>query len=200
VAEHASTAESPWQRALGDDFDRLHPRLRAYFSMIPQGRVGRGEGTFDHVGTPRRWLWPVLRVLQARRILFPVWERDVPFTVENRPEAGAVRAVRTFHLAHGDRVMIDLVSIEGARLVDRLGDGGKLRAVLTASVLDGAVRLDSTSARWGRARIPFAPRVHLIERFDDAVGRQHVALTLESRLFGRIYEYSGHFDYRVEAA
>ena len=40
-------------------------------------------GTFDRVGTPRRWLWPVLRVLQRRRILFPVWEHDVPFTIEN---------------------------------------------------------------------------------------------------------------------
>ncbi len=196
----ALPAESPWQRALGDEFASLHPRLHAYFSSIPAGWVGRGMGSFDVVGTPRRWLWPMLRMLQRRHILFPVWERDVPFTVENRADAGAVRAVRTFRLSGGDRVMVDTVSIDAASLVDHLGDGGTLAARLTASVIDGELRLVSTSACWGRLPIPFAPRVTLTERFDDMVGRQHVALSLESRVFGRIYEYSGHFDYRVEAA
>jgi hypothetical protein len=124
----------------------------------------------------------------------------VPFTVENRPDGGAVRAIRTFRFAGGDRVMVDEVSIDAVRLVDHLGDGGMLGARLTASVVDGALRLVSTSARWGRLPIPFAPRVELTERFDDTVRRQHVALTLESRILGRIYEYSGHFDYRIEAA
>lgn len=199
-----ASPDSPWRTALGEDFAELHPRLLAYFSAIPAGRVGRGTGTFERVGTPRRWLWPVLRVLERRRILFPVWERDVPFTIENRADGNALRAVRTFHFAAGDRVMVDVVSTErdrlAHRLVDRLGDGGRLRTELTASVLDGALLLLSRSARWGRLPIPFAPRLRLVERFDDAVGRQHVALTLESALVGRIYEYSGHFDYRIEDA
>ena len=191
---------SPWQQALGADFGALHPRLRGYFSAIPAGRVGRGSGTFDVVGTPRRWLWPVLRLMQRRRILFPVWERDVPFTVENRPGDARVRAIRTFRLAAGERVMVDEISWDSAGLIDRLGDDGVLSAGLTASVVDGAVVLVSNWARWGRLRIPFAPTVHLTERFDEAVGRQHVAFTLDSRVFGRIYEYSGHFDYAIEAA
>jgi hypothetical protein len=196
----AASTDSPWQRALGDDFSRLHPRLLAYFSAIPPGRVGRGTGTFDRLGTPRRWLWPVLRLLQRRRILFPVWELEVPFTIENRADGGSLRAVRAFHLPGGDRLMVDIVSIEDARLIDRLGDGGRLRTELAASVVDGALVLVSTSARWGRVPLPFAPRLRLTERFDDAVGRQHVALTLESPVVGRIYEYSGHFDYVIEAA
>jgi len=195
-----ASTESPWQAALGDDFAQLHPRLLAYFSAIPAGHAGRGTGTFDRLGTPRRWLWPVLRVLQRRRILFPVWERDVPFTIENRPDGGALGAVRTFHLPGGDRVMVDLVSIEHGRLVDRLGDRGRLRTQLAASVVDRALVLVSTSAHWGGVPLPFAPRLRLTERFDDAMGRQHVALTLESPILGRIYEYSGHFDYVIEAA
>jgi len=193
-----ASTESPWQSVLGEEFTQLHPRLFSYFSAIPAGWVGRGVGTFDRVGTPRRWLWPALRVLQRRRILFPVWEQNVPFTIENRPDGGALGAVRVFHLRDGDRVMIDRVSIDGSRLVDRLGDGGRLRTELLASVVDGALLLASTSARWGRVRILFAPRLRLIERFDDDAGRQHVSLTLDSPLLGRIYEYSGHFDYRVE--
>ena len=94
--QEVASPDSPWRAALGEDFARLHPRLLAYFSAIPAGRVGRGTGTFDRVGTSRRWLWPVLRVLERRRILFPVWERDVAFTVENRADHSGVSAVRTF--------------------------------------------------------------------------------------------------------
>ena len=64
---------SPWEAALGDRLDELDPALRAYFSAIPDGSVGRGSGVFDQVGTPRRWLWPVLAILGRTGIVFPVW-------------------------------------------------------------------------------------------------------------------------------
>jgi len=195
-----SPGASPWQRALGDSVAELHPRLLAYFSAIPAGRIGRGTGRFDSVGTPRRWLWPVLAILARHRILFPVWERDVPFRIENRPAGECLQAVRTFQFAAGERTMVDTVSMEAGGLVDRLGTDGPLAVDMTASVVDGALRLTSGAARWRGCRLPFAPRLQLTERFDDILGRQHVAMTLESRIFGRIYEYAGYFDYRVEAS
>ena len=42
-----------------------------------------------------------------------------------------------------------------------------------------------------------APRVALTERFDDDVDRQHVTVILSLPLVGRVYEYSGHFDYAI---
>jgi hypothetical protein len=78
-------APSPYElSAPGHVLARLHPRLRTYFAAVPVGHVGR-EGLFAVVGTPRRWLWPVLALLARDGVVFPVWERDVPFTVENRP-------------------------------------------------------------------------------------------------------------------
>jgi hypothetical protein len=77
---------SPYELIVSADvLARLHPRLRAYFGPVPVGSVGRGAGTFSVVGTPRRWLWPVLAVFARDAVMFPVWEHDVPFTVENRP-------------------------------------------------------------------------------------------------------------------
>ncbi|MET3451881.1 DUF4166 domain-containing protein [Curtobacterium sp. 1544] len=77
---------SPYELSISPDvLARLHPRLRTYFGPIPPGQVGRGEGVFDVVGTPRRWLRPVLAWFARDAVMFPVWERDVPFTVENRP-------------------------------------------------------------------------------------------------------------------
>jgi len=51
---------------------------------------------------------------------------------------------------------------------------------------------------WRGVPLPLAPRVTLVERWDEASGRQHVALTLDAPLLGRVYEYEGRFDYAVE--
>ncbi|OIH95120.1 DUF4166 domain-containing protein [Curtobacterium sp. MCBA15_001] len=152
---------SPYELSAAPDvLARLHPRLRTYFGPVPPGHVGRGEGVFSVVGTPRRWLWPVLACFARDAVMFPVWERDVSFTVENRPvtvrrgrtgqEAHpAVRAHRTFHFRAGDRTMVDAITAEPTGLVDHLGRHGRvsaqLRVAVDASGPDaGALRLVST--------------------------------------------------------
>ncbi|MET1051538.1 MAG: DUF4166 domain-containing protein [Mycetocola sp.] len=201
-------SRSPYQRALGGAFAGLHPNLLAYFSALPAGAVGDGAGVFDVVGTPRRWLWPALWVLGRAGIVFPVWEHDVPFTVSNRPTTdatgeGAVAAVRRFRFPGGDREMIDVISCGPDGLVDRLGAGGLVEASFQATVADHALALrsDRIRVRVGSVRIPVpawvSPLVTLSERFDDASGRQRIALTVDAPLIGRLYEYSGSFRYSV---
>jgi hypothetical protein len=191
---------SPWLVVLGDRVDDLDPSLREYFSAIPEGSIGRGSGVFDTVGTPRRWLWPVLAILGRAGIVFPVWQRDVPFDVVNTPADGVVRASRTFRFAAGDRVMRDEISAMSGRIVDVLGTRRRLRAYLDASVIDGRLELRSRGAslRIGPVwlPLPFAPRVHLVEMRDG--NRQRVELTMTLPLVGRIYEYAGSFSYRIE--
>lgn len=84
--------------------------------------------------------------------------------------------------------------------VDRLGRAGAWRTALDASIENGALCLRTGRTSWRRVSLPFAPRVSPLERWDDAAGRQHVALTLDAPLMGRVYEYSGHFDDPVEDA
>lgn len=199
---------------------RLHPRLRTYFGPVPAGHVGRGEGVFDVVGTPRRWLWPVLAVFARDSVVFPVWDRDVPFTVENRAArvrrgsgAGlearpAVRAHRTFHFRSGARTMVDAITAEPDGLVDHLGRHGRVSARLRAQVdADGpdagALRLASTHVTFrvlGRdLRLPAAlsPRVTLVERFDDEADVQRVSLVLAAPVLGTLYRYEGAFRYEI---
>jgi hypothetical protein len=196
------TSVSPWQQALGSRLRELDPALGDYVTGIPAGKVGRGSGVFDVVGTPRRWLWPVLAVLGRAGIVFPVWARDVPFDVVNTPGDGVVRAERTFHFADGDRIMRDEIGHPATGLVDVLGTRRRIRAPLAATVIDGRLELDSRRAalRIGRlwVPIPFAPRVHLVERRSGE--RQRVELTMTMPLIGRIYEYAGSFGYRIEDA
>lgn len=215
---------SPYEVVLGAAFGELHPRLRAYFGEIPVGSVGRGHGTFDTVGTPRRWLWPMLAVLVRQGIAFPVWEHEVPFEVENRavavdenpdtvPGHPIVDAVRSFRFRKTPRHMIDAITVESARngelvLVDHLGRDGRLGAQLRARVREGALELRSsrtttTTVRvWRRhIRIPalIAPTVTLTERFDDQAQRQHVSVVIALPGLGRIYEYAGFFEYAITA-
>ncbi|WP_323743203.1 DUF4166 domain-containing protein [Curtobacterium sp. VKM Ac-1395] len=214
--------ESPWQRAVAPEvLARLHPRLRTYFGPIPAGHVGRGEGVFTVVGTPRRWLWPVLAVLARDGVLFPVWEHDVPFTVANRPvrvgrgdpgtgqEAQvAVRAHRTFRFRSGDRTMVDAIAAGPHGLVDHLGRRGRVSADLRAEVDAhgpdaGVLRLVSTRVsfralgrEWSLPAL-LAPRVTLTERFDDEADRQRVSLVLAAPILGTLYRYEGAFRYAI---
>ena len=193
---------SPWELELRGRLRQLDPALADYFSTIPEGRVGRGSGTFDVVGTPRRWLWPVFAVLARAAIAFPVWEHDVPFEVVNVPGDGAVRATIAFGFRRGEKVMRHEIRMTPGGLRDVLGTRGRLEAALIADAVDGRLHLRSTGVRLrlGRARIPipFAPRIALVERRDG--DRQRVEFTMTAPLIGRIYEYAGSFSYRIEAA
>lgn len=189
----------------------LHPRLRAYFAAIPTGHHGVGVGVFDRVGTPRRWLWPLLWLLQHRGVLFPGWHRDVPFVVVNRPGVNAdglpsVAAERRFAFTTGERVMLDSIEATGIGrpgLVDQLGRPRLIEARLEAAVVGGALHIRSTAVALhiARLRVPIpaviAPTVALVERFDDGAEQQHVAVELSAPLLGRLYEYSGSFRYEI---
>lgn len=197
--------QSPYARALGERIDELHPRLRTYFSAIPEGAVGVGDGVFHRVGTPRRRLWPLLRVLERHGAVAAGWEHDVPFHVENRTIASRAIGERTFRFSRGSWVMRDAVALTPhGRVVDELGEPGLLRVCFDVEVHDGALRLTSRAVglRLGRLRLrvprPIAPVVRLVESFDDALDRQRISLTVDAPLLGRVYEYRGDFRYRIE--
>jgi hypothetical protein len=194
---------SPYETVLGERLGELHPRLRGYFEEIPAGSHGFGEGVFDTVGTPRRWLWPLLAIVAPTHVAFPTWEKGVPFTVVNRPRSGSVRAERVFELRSGRRSMVDLISAEHGAIVDRLGAPVRLEARLRAFVADGGLRMDSIASalRVGRLRIPLpgfvAPRVTLSERYDPVQDAQRVSIAVDLPLIGRLYEYAGSFRYEI---
>lgn len=186
---------SPYE-ALG--LGELHPRLQAYFSTIPAGSVGRGAGVFDVVGTPRRWLWPVLWVLGRQGVVFPYWG-SAPFTVTNSPSDAGLAATRTFDFATGSRSMTDLMTARDGGLRDELGVRRRYCAHLEASVESGALRLRSVGmwVRVGRIHLPVPARVDLTERWDDERELQHVSVVISAPVLGRLYEYAGYFDYAV---
>jgi len=187
---------SLWERAAGAGYVELAPELRAYFRDLPAGSIGVGEGVFDRVGTPRRWLWPALAIAGALQIVWPCWEADVPFRVVNRSVEQDRAAKREFRFRSGARMMIDRISPgPDGTVVDRLGRGGLLSVRLRPTILDGGLVLESERVRLLGVPIPF--RIGIREIAQD--GRQRVELEVTAAGIGRVYEYAGVFQYRIVA-
>ena len=186
---------SPYERSI--NLAGLQPQLRSYFSEIPAGKVGRGVGVFDVVGTPRRWLWPILSLLAREGVVFPVWQSNVPFEIANSASLGGRASVRKFLFARRENSMVDFMTVENDALVDYLGTHKRYRATFAGSVSDGSLSLTSTSVAtrilgaW--VRLPL--HVDLTEQWTGE--NQRVAVTLAAPVVGRIYEYTGSFSYEV---
>lgn len=184
---------------------QLHPVLQRYFATIPEGSTGIGEGVFDTFGTDHRWLWPVLALLERWHVIIPGRHHRVPFRVENRTEEGRQTARRFLHLNPEPWCMVDAVSTSSGRgIVDVLGGPAVVEAHFDLKVDDGRLQMTSRRIvlRIGPARVPvpkaIRPVIRLCERFDDDSGLQHVALTVDAPILGRLYDYSGSFTYRIE--
>jgi hypothetical protein len=209
---------SPYELTLGSALDDLHPVIRRYVGAVPEGKRGYGRGVLEAVGTPRRWLWPALRVLAAQNVMFPVWEQNVPFTVVNAPLTDrngrtAVVAARRFDLGGGPATMLDAITAENPGpdgLVVHMGTDRLLRVRLTARVVRGELHLASTEVelRVGKHFLALpeflAPRVSVVDRYDDAAdggaGAQRVSVHVDAPILGRLYEYEGTFHYEIRDA
>ncbi|WP_154792700.1 DUF4166 domain-containing protein [Occultella kanbiaonis] len=197
---------SPYEAVLGARIKELHPRLQQYFATIPPGHVGTGTGVFTHAGTPRRWLWPLIRLVEGRHAVFAGCARDVPFRIRNRTVDGRAVATREFELPGRTFTMTDDVARSpGGGVVDRLGDPATVAATFDVTTAAGALVLTSRTVgfRFGRLQVrlprPVAPIIRLRESWDAGRGRQCVDLTVDLPLLGRVYGYGGHFTYRIEA-
>lgn len=197
---------SPYERALGDRISELHPKTAWYFRTIPDGQVGIGTGVFTRAGSPHRWLWPVFRIAESLGVAFAGWESDVPFRIENRTIGGTAVAVRYFDLPGRTWVMPDTVALGENRILrNEIGPHRTVVTTFDLDVHDGAVVLTirRVGMRFGRLRIAaprfLRPRIRLVERWDDGRQQHHVNMTIDAPLLGRVYLYTGYFDYVIES-
>ncbi|MFJ4255032.1 DUF4166 domain-containing protein [Microbacterium sp. NPDC090003] len=201
-----SASASPYERALGERISELHPKTAWYFRTIPEGHVGIGTGVFTRAGSRHRWLRPVFRIAEALGVAFAGWERDVPFRIENRTIGGTAVAVRYLDLPGRTWVMPDTVSLGANRILrNEIGPHRTVVTTFDIDVRDGAVVLTirRVGMRFGRLRIAapriVRPRIALVERWDDGREQHHVNMTIDAPLLGRVYEYTGYFDYAIES-
>ena len=138
------TVPSVYERVLGETARAARSACCAGTSASPPGAVGRGAGVYEIAGSRHRWLRPVLAWMAWRRVLFPEFGRDIPFTIVNTTHAdGTLSARREFAFPRVTRVMEDTMSVVDGALHDRLGRRGGLEVEFALEVVDGGLRMRS---------------------------------------------------------
>ena len=199
---------SIFERAMGDDFARLHPMLQRRFGVgLEAGYACVGTGTMSRIRRGPWWTIPFLQIGRLRNILVPDQSADVPFRIENYPYRDDLgRETVTFvreYAIRGRSRRFDATMIASSRdghVVDYLGTHQHLAVDLELHAEpDGSLLLRSDAQRFYEGpvgfRFPmlFSGRAELRERFDDATGTFRIALEVRNRAFGFLFGYDGEF-------
>lgn len=197
-----------FRRALGTDFERLHPQLQRRFGVSISGYGCVGRGVMTRVRRGPWWTLPFLLLGATRNIMFPEKGEDIPFQIDNYAYIDSfgretVTFVRTMRIRPGRNRRFDATMIYSpsrGRIVDYLGTHQHLAVDLALSVTDdGALRLRSGAQRFYEGPIAFrfpmilSGRADLIERFDDERQVFVIDLEVRNRLLGFLFGYRGEF-------
>lgn len=206
---------SIYQRALGPDFDRLHPRIRERFGFSSaDGVASVGTGVMEEVWHGAPYTLPFLYIGTWRRIMFPERGRDVPFTIENyayvdrfgRETVTWCRTFRTDRRTFGlraprrfDAYMI--YSEQRRRIVDYLGSHEHLAVDIDPRVDGrGGLCLRSGAQRFYEGPVAFtfpmffSGVAEVREWYDDAAGKFRVEVAVRNARWGPLFGYRGWFD------
>jgi hypothetical protein len=200
-------------RALGADFDRLHPEVRRRFGVSADSATACvGVGVMDEVWHGKEIVVPFLRFGARRNVLFPEKGTDIPFTMEYyayRDCFGCevIRFVRTFDVSRGRRRRFEgtiVYSERRAGVVDYLGTHQQLAVDLHASVDDrGAMVIRSGEQRFRAGpfdcRLPagLTGRGHVREWYDEETERLGIQVTVTNPLIGPVFGYRGSYTARL---
>ena len=197
-----------FRRALGADFDRLHPEVQARFGLdSTSGQHSVGTGVMSEIWRAPVFTRPFLALGTWRHIMFPETGTDVPFTIENWPYVDrfgreTLTFNRTFELPERRR-RFDATMVWSERrccVVDYLGTHQHLAADIAVSVDDeGGIRLRTGSQRFYERFVGFSfPMVasglgDVREWFDEDAGHHRIAVTVSNPRFGTLFRYRGTF-------
>jgi hypothetical protein len=198
---------SIFQRALGADFDRLHPQLQRRFGFsAADGLACIGNGTMERVWRGRGFTRPFLALGAKRNILLPAVGTGVPFRIENyayRDSLGreTVTFVRTFWFASPRRWDAAMIySPERGTIVDYLGTHQHVSVDLHLSVDDrGSLVICSGEQRLHEGPLNFRiPRLvtgvaEVRESYDDDLDRFRIQVAVTNHRFGPLFGYHGTF-------
>jgi hypothetical protein len=199
--------ESIYQRTLGLDFERLHPQIQRRFGFSSSdGLAAIGHGVMDQVWHGRPYTLPFLYVGTWRRIMFPEYGRNVPFTIENyayldplgRETVTWLRTFRTRRVRRFDAYMI--YSQQRGRIVDYLGSHQHLAVDIDLDVDERrGLHLRSGEQRFYEGflgfRFPmfFSGVADVHEWFDDQTQLFRIDVRVQNKRWGPLFGYHGHF-------
>ena len=198
---------SIYQRALGVDFERLHPRVQHRFGFSSaDNRAAIGTGVMERVWHGPPYTLPFLYVGAWRHIMFPEMGRRVPFTIQNyayRDRFGreTVTWLRTFETRRRRRFDAYMIYSEARGcIVDYLGSHQHLAVDIHLSVDErGGLRLRSGAQRFYEGPVGFtfpllfSGVADVCEWYDEATGVFRIEVVVHNRRWGPLFGYHGAF-------
>lgn len=210
MTDHTSTAADTQpilRRTLGDAFDRIHPRIRAQYSLTSRDNAAWiGRGIMEEMRPGRFYTRPFLRIGALRRVMFPETGQNVPFTIANYAYVDSfgretLTWTRRFEMPAERRFDETLIYSEkrGSLLV-YAGTHQHLAVELAVTVdPDGSLCFRTAAQRIYEGRVAF--RMPLLfsgvadvrESYNEARSRFEIDVKIENRVFGPIFGYRGWF-------
>jgi hypothetical protein len=197
-----------YKKALGKDFEKLHPELQRRFGIALEDNTGfRGTGVMEKIYHGPFFTVPTLAMGIPEHLLFPETGRNIPFTIENYTFMDtlgreAVSWIRKFHFSkkvrHFDATMVHSEKRKG--IIDYLGTHQRLGVDLEISVTEnGGMRIRAGRQRlYGRSmtlNLPkaFSALAEIEESFNSASGLFEIEVKVKNFFCGDFFGYKGSF-------
>ncbi len=201
-------SKSIYATVLGEDFDRLHPKIQERFGFDSTScKRAIGRGVMDRVWHGKFYTLPFLVVGTWRNIMFPEQGKDVEFTIENWAYVDSfgretVTELRTFQLGRARR--FDAYMIRDPirnQVVDLMGTHQHLAVDLHLAVAEnGGLRIESGEQRFFAGRIGFKfPMVFsgtasVYVWFDELINKYQIEVEVKNSIWGSLFGFVGTFD------
>lgn len=200
---------SIFERALGDDFSQLHPKIQERFGFTSSDHIAQiGRGTMHQITRGSALTVPFTCVGATRNLLFPERGVEVPFTIANYAYVDSFgRETVTFHrqfdFANMPRVF-DATMIFSDKydvIVDYLGTHQHIATELDCWADDeGGINFVSLAQRIHEGPIHVTLPRHLGGRavvrewWDETIGRYRIRVRVDNPIVGHVIGYDGTFD------
>ena len=202
---------SIYRRAMGSDFDKLHPKIQERFGFSSEDNIAKvGTGVMDDVWRGRAFTLPFLLLGSTRRVLFPSKGKNIPFTISNYAYLDSfgretVTWSRRFAMKNRIRAF-DATMVYSEQhncIVDYIGTHQHVVADIDCRAdSDGGMTIHAGAQRFYEGRVGFDFPMILsghanVREWYDAVAEQYrISVSVENDKFGRLFGYSGSFTVR----
>ncbi|WP_228409548.1 DUF4166 domain-containing protein [Radiobacillus deserti] len=192
---------SIYRKAMGKDFNRLHPMLQKRYS-VSEGSVFVAKGTMYRIRGGPRWLAPLFWLATKRKLLFPEHGQNIPFTIVNQSKKEQVYWKRAFYFPNKTRFFNAVMSLDSKRNVikDYLGESPVVYSDLVFEVTqDGGILITSKDQRLviGKWEIPlpklFQGLARVKESFDPIKNTYRIDVSVRNPMIGHVFAYEGEF-------
>jgi len=200
---------SIYQKTLGSDFNKLHPKIQQRFGFNSQDKVASiGKGVMQKVWYGNFYTLPFLYLGTWRNILFPQKGKNIPFSIENYAYIDnfgreTVTWIRKFYfqkkIRKFDATMV--FSQERDCIVDYLGTHQHLAVDIEMSVSqNGGLMLCSGEQRFYEGFLSFkfplffSGIANVCEWYDEKEEKFKISVVVKNKIWGNLFGYEGTFD------